>query len=141
MSGEGWPLSYAEVPVTSALHSTLVHHQALHAQLPVSAVRSSNAASLQLNHSQPLTVPHPHPISHAAAAAAMQAIHAQMPPAHLVAASPALASPVGSASSGATPPCSTLFVANLGQFVSEQELKDLFGRCGPTSRARLYVSN
>ena len=25
-------------------------------------------------------------------------------------------------------PCSTLFVANLGQFSSEQELKDLFSR-------------
>ena len=29
---------------------------------------------------------------------------------------------------GANAPCSTLFVANLGQFVSEQELKELFGR-------------
>lgn len=68
-------------------------------------------------------------MSHAAAAAAMQAIHANMPPAHLVAASPALSSPVGSASSNhATAPCSTLFVANLGQFIAEQELKDLFGR-------------
>ena len=53
-----------------------------------------------------------------------------MPPQHLVATSPALASPVGSATSPncSTPPCSTLFVANLGQFVSEQELKDMFGR-------------
>ena len=25
-----------------------------------------------------------------------------------------------------SPPCSTLFIANLGSFVSEQELKDLF---------------
>lgn len=71
----------------------------------------------------------PHPISHAAALASQAAIHATIPPSHLVAASPALASPVGSASSNSsTPPCSTLFVANLGQFVSEQELKDLFGR-------------
>jgi len=29
---------------------------------------------------------------------------------------------------GANAPCSTLFIANLGQFVSEQELKELFGR-------------
>lgn len=129
--------------MSQALHS-MVHHQALHAQLPVS-VRSPNAASTQLNsqnHSpamQPLTVPHPHPISHAAAAAAMQAIHASMPPAHMVAASPALASPVGSASSG-TPPCSTLFVANLGQFVSEQELKDLFGRCDLRHVCPLWIN-
>lgn len=86
-------------------------------------------------------------MSHAAAVhATMQAMHAQMPPAHLVAASPAMNSPVGSAastnnnasqttngtsslgSSGSTAPCSTLFVANLGQFVSEQELKDAFSR-------------
>lgn len=26
------------------------------------------------------------------------------------------------------PPCSTLFVANLGQFVSEHELKEIFSR-------------
>jgi hypothetical protein len=26
------------------------------------------------------------------------------------------------------PPCSTLFVANLGQFVSDHELKDIFAR-------------
>lgn len=72
----------------------------------------------------------PHPISHAAALASQAAIHATMPPQHLVATSPALASPVGSATSPncSTPPCSTLFVANLGQFVSEQELKDMFGR-------------
>lgn len=48
----------------------------------------------------------------------------------------ALASPVGS--TGATQPpsqpisanasCSTLFVANLGQFVSEHELKEIFAR-------------
>lgn len=29
---------------------------------------------------------------------------------------------------GANAPCSTLFIANLGQFVSEQELKEIFGR-------------
>jgi len=81
----------------------------------------------------------PHPMSHAAAAAAaMHAIHATMPPAHLVAASPALASPVGSASSNSTPPCSTLFVANLGQLVSEQELKDLFGSFPGFCRLRIH---
>lgn len=51
--------------------------------------------------------------------------------------SPALASPVGSSNNPAHPsnpplaanaPCSTLFVANLGQFVSEHELKEVFSR-------------
>lgn len=48
--------------------------------------------------------------------------------------SPALASPVGSSPSSqpgigvSTAPCSTLFVANLGQFVSEHELKEIFSR-------------
>lgn len=112
---DGWPhhpLSYAEVPVTTTLHTAALMHPALHAQLP-----------------PPLTMPHP--LSHAALAGSAAAMHATMPPPHLVT-SPALASPVGSTSSSAaaagTPPCSTLFVANLGQFVSEQELKDLFGR-------------
>ncbi|RWS31799.1 protein couch potato-like protein [Leptotrombidium deliense] len=119
---DGWPhhpLSYAEVPVTSALHSATLVHPALHAQLP------------------PQLAALPHPMNHAAAAAAMQAIHATMPPAHLVA-SPALASPVGSASTNPTPPCSTLFVANLGQFVSEQELKDLFGSFPGFCRLRMH---
>ncbi len=68
---------------------------------------------------------------------------AAVPPPHM-AASPVLASPVGtnvttaSASLSLSPlsanhassnvPCSTLFVANLGTFCSEQELKDLFSR-------------
>lgn len=50
--------------------------------------------------------------------------------------SPALASPVPSNGASQPPnpplaanaPCSTLFVANLGQFVSEHELKDIFAR-------------
>lgn len=72
-----------------------------------------------------------------------QAIHASSnyPPLHQqnghFLPSPTLASPVGS--NGATSnsqqqppianaPCSTLFVANLGQFVSEHELKEMFAR-------------
>ncbi|XP_077524881.1 uncharacterized protein LOC144136438 isoform X2 [Amblyomma americanum] len=122
---DGWPhhpLSYAEVPVTTTLHTAALMHPALHAQLP-----------------PPLTMTHP--LSHAALAGSAAAIHATMPPPHLVA-SPALASPVGSTSSSAaaaaTPPCSTLFVANLGQFVSEQELKDLFGSFPGFCRLRMH---
>jgi len=119
---DGWPhhpLSYTDIPVTSALHSATLVHPALHAQLPPQ-----------------LAVPHP--ISHAAALASSAAMHATIPPPHLVA-SPALASPVGSASSNSsTAPCSTLFVANLGQFVSEQELKDLFGSFPGFCRLRMH---
>ncbi|GFV51001.1 protein couch potato [Trichonephila clavipes] len=118
---EGWPhlsLSYAEVPVSTALHTAALMHPALHAQLP-----------------PPLTMPHP--LSHAALAGSA-AIHATLPPPHLVA-SPALASPVGSTSSASgTLPCSTLFVANLGQYVSEQELKDLFGSFPGFCRLRMH---
>ncbi|KAH9389119.1 RNA-binding protein with multiple splicing 2 [Tyrophagus putrescentiae] len=108
------PMSFPEM--TSALHShAALVHPALHAQLPPQ-----------------LAVPHPISHGHHAAALANQAaLHGTIPPSHLVAASTAIASPVGSTTSTSncnTPPCSTLFVANLGQFVSEQELKDLFGR-------------
>ncbi|EDW38419.1 GL12580 [Drosophila persimilis] len=67
----------------------------------------------------------------AAAAAAAAAQH------HHFLSSPALASPAGSTNNATHPanpqiaanaPCSTLFVANLGQFVSEHELKEVFSR-------------
>lgn len=62
---------------------------------------------------------------------ALTSVHAASLPHFLP--SPALASPVGSSSSQpgmgvSNPPCSTLFVANLGQFVSEHELKEIFAR-------------
>lgn len=68
-----------------------------------------------------MSMPHP---------TALTSIHASLP--HFLP-SPALASPVGSNSSQpamgvSNAPCSTLFVANLGQFVSEHELKEVFGR-------------
>ncbi|XP_012551394.2 protein couch potato [Bombyx mori] len=37
------------------------------------------------------------------------------------------------------PPCSTLFVANLGQFVSEHELKEIFNSCPGFTRLRLLT--
>ena len=39
---------------------------------------------------------------------------------------PTPSSLVTGSQAGNSPPCSTLFIANLGAFVSEQELKDLF---------------
>ncbi|XP_037516375.1 uncharacterized protein LOC119393433 isoform X2 [Rhipicephalus sanguineus] len=149
---DGWPhhpLSYAEVPVTTTLHTAALMHPALHAQLPDNHLVTPATVAHWIWHTAahpehlqgpPLTVPHP--LSHAALAGSAAAIHATMPPPHLVA-SPALASPVGSTSSSAaaaagTPPCSTLFVANLGQFVSEQELKDLFGSFPGFCRLRMH---
>jgi hypothetical protein len=69
-----------------------------------------------------MSLPHP---------TALTSVHAASLPHFLP--SPALASPVGSSSSQpglgvSNPPCSTLFVANLGQFVSEHELKEIFAR-------------
>lgn len=60
--------------------------------------------------------------------------------------SPALASPVGSTGGNPAPnpplaanaPCSTLFVANLGQFVSEHELKEIFASLPGFSRLRMH---
>lgn len=69
----------------------------------------------------PMSLPHP---------TTLTSIHASLP--HFLP-SPALASPVGSPSSQpniavSNAQCSTLFVANLGQYVSEHELKDIFSR-------------
>nr|KAF7429308.1 hypothetical protein H0235_005706 [Vespula pensylvanica] len=99
------PLAYStagELP-GALQHATLVH-PALHPQVPA-----------------PMSLPHP---------TTLTSIHASLP--HFLP-SPALASPVGSPSSQpniavSNAPCSTLFVANLGQFVSEHELKDIFSR-------------
>ncbi|XP_042236465.1 LOW QUALITY PROTEIN: protein couch potato-like [Homarus americanus] len=103
------PLAYtAELP-GSAAAAGLQHHPALfpalHAQVP-----------------PPLALPYAPMVSHAAG---------------VVMPSPALASPAGSPHSAHpaapqhpaaphNPPCSTLFIANLGPNVAEHELKDIF---------------
>lgn len=128
---DGWPhLAYAELPAAALQHPALMH-PALHAQVPVGFFQPQLEGSYFKN--PPLTMAHP---SHAALASA--AMHAAMPHPHLVA-SPALASPVGSTSStSSTPPCSTLFVANLGQFVSEHEIKELFASLPGFCRLRMH---
>ncbi|KAJ8311549.1 hypothetical protein KUTeg_010904 [Tegillarca granosa] len=65
-----------------------------------------------------------------------------------IAATPILTSPISTMSTTPTStvsalgcqnaPCSTLFVANLGQFSSEQELKDLFSSFQGFSRLRMH---
>uniref|UniRef100_A0A336LJQ0 CSON009744 protein n=1 Tax=Culicoides sonorensis TaxID=179676 RepID=A0A336LJQ0_CULSO len=120
----------AELPGAAALqHATLVH-PALHPQVP------NQMAALQQQQHHPQAI---HPSSN------YQTIHHQT--GHFLP-SPALASPVGSNGGPINPqqhhqqhhqqppnpplaanaPCSTLFVANLGQFVSEHELKEMFAR-------------
>ncbi|XP_026683623.1 cell wall integrity protein scw1-like [Diaphorina citri] len=80
-----------------------------------------------------LNIPHP--------TAALTAMHHANGMPHFLP-SPALPSPVGSSppSQGMNgmSPCSTLFVANLGQFVSEQEIKDIFGSFPGFSRVRMH---
>ncbi|KAM0724775.1 Cell wall integrity protein scw1 [Formica fusca] len=80
----------------------------------------------------PMSLPHP---------TTLTSIHASLP--HFLP-SPALASPVGSPSSQpnlavSNAQCSTLFVANLGQFVSEHELKDIFSSFPGFSRLRMHT--
>ncbi|XP_055320173.1 U1 small nuclear ribonucleoprotein A isoform X3 [Sitodiplosis mosellana] len=72
-------------------------------------------------------------------------VSAGLPPGHFLP-SPALASPVGSTGAqqpnpplAANAPCSTLFVANLGQFVSEHELKEIFASLPGFSRLRMHT--
>ncbi|XP_018574371.1 U1 small nuclear ribonucleoprotein A [Anoplophora glabripennis] len=111
------PLAYsaaAELPGAALQHATIVH-PALHPQVP-----------------PPMSMPHP---------TALTSVHAASLPHFLP--SPALASPVGSSSSQpgmgvSNPPCSTLFVANLGQFVSEHELKEIFASFPGFCRLRMH---
>ncbi|XP_036335915.1 rho GTPase-activating protein gacU [Rhagoletis pomonella] len=124
------PLAYsaaaAELPGAAALqHATLVH-PALHPQVPVPMHMSTAAAATG--------PPGPPPTGHTA--------H------HHFLSSPALASPVGSSNNPSHPsnpplaanaPCSTLFVANLGQFVSEHELKEVFSSMPGFCRLRMHT--
>ncbi|XP_040157432.1 uncharacterized protein LOC120896959 [Anopheles arabiensis] len=115
----------AELPSAAALqHATLVH-PALHPQVP-----------------QQIQMPHPSAIHPAS-----MHVSAGLPANHFLP-SPALASPVGSTAGGNQPPnpplaanapCSTLFVANLGQFVSEHELKEIFASLPGFCRLRLHT--
>ncbi|XP_062512284.1 RNA-binding protein, mRNA-processing factor 2a-like [Corticium candelabrum] len=50
----------------------------------------------------------------------------------------ALPSPTSATSVGAAHPCSTLFVANISPFATEQDMKELFQRYPGFKRARLY---
>uniref|UniRef100_A0A6P7GSW7 RNA-binding protein with multiple splicing 2-like n=1 Tax=Diabrotica virgifera virgifera TaxID=50390 RepID=A0A6P7GSW7_DIAVI len=107
-------------------HPTLMH--------PLTGRKYTALDSGGINRSTPpMTMPHP---------TALTSVHAASLPHFLP--SPALASPVGSSSSQpgmgvSNPPCSTLFVANLGQFVSEHELKEIFASFPGFCRLRMHT--
>ncbi|XP_055850615.1 protein couch potato [Episyrphus balteatus] len=130
------PLAYsaaaADLPGAAALqHATLVH-PALHPQVPTQMAMpphhttAIHPASMHMSAGLP----------HGATAAG-----------HHFLSSPALASPVGSGGNNhssnppmaANAPCSTLFVANLGQFVSEHELKEVFSSMPGFCRLRMHT--
>ncbi|XP_063216219.1 U1 small nuclear ribonucleoprotein A-like isoform X2 [Bacillus rossius redtenbacheri] len=133
------PLAYStatDLPAAALQHALV--HPALHPQVPSDwwaswdpGAAAVTAATRVLQ--PPLSIPHP--------AAALTTIHASLP--HFLP-SPALASPVGSSSSQHgvqavnNAPCSTLFVANLGQFVSEHELKEVFSSFPGFCRLRMH---
>ncbi|CAO1439589.1 unnamed protein product [Diamesa serratosioi] len=133
------PLGYssAELPGSYAgsaglQHATLVH-PALHPQMPQ-----------QQQHQQQLTLHHPH---HATTMHPTMHLSGTSSAGHFLP-TPALASPVGSNGVNNQPPsqpisanapCSTLFVANLGQFVSEHELKEIFASLPGFNRLRMHT--
>ncbi|XP_048251222.1 U1 small nuclear ribonucleoprotein A-like isoform X4 [Haliotis rufescens] len=151
---EAWaphPLApYPELaPTAAALHHTaLIQHPAL-AQVPVRIQKppqpfATSPGSLwqyqagmfteQLNS----VFPQVQPTTLIAPQATVTAV-----PHPSMASTPVLASPVSQVNTTTTSaqqnaPCSTLFVANLGQFSSEQELKDLFNSFAGFSRLRMH---
>ncbi|CAH1788753.1 unnamed protein product [Owenia fusiformis] len=142
------PTAYTEInpqmmqaAAAAGLHHPGLMHPSL-AQVPLSAqMPFPVSAAHQTTLSQT-----PSPLALAAVAQHHPAALAQLPNPHL-AASPVLTSPVnttGSATQTAvsqlahSAPCSTLFVANLGQFSSEQELKDIFSSFPGFSRLKMH---
>ncbi|XP_067653422.1 protein couch potato-like isoform X13 [Haliotis asinina] len=132
---EAWaphPLApYPELaPTAAALHHTaLIQHPAL-AQVPVRAGMFTEQLNSVFPQVQPTTLIAPQ--------ATVTAV-----PHPSMASTPVLASPVSQVNTTTTSaqqnaPCSTLFVANLGQFSSEQELKDLFNSFAGFSRLRMH---
>ncbi|XP_060552873.1 protein couch potato-like isoform X14 [Ruditapes philippinarum] len=122
-------LAYPELAPTALHHTaTLMQHPAL-TQLPVRI----HPAMMHGAGSVSATLPHPSlgatPIFTSPICGLPQAVNG-------AASSPGL--PAGLPGTTTNSPCSTLFVANLGQFSSEQELKDLFSSFQGFSRLKMY---
>ncbi|XP_064099338.1 uncharacterized protein LOC135210366 isoform X4 [Macrobrachium nipponense] len=130
------PLAYtAELPgAAAAAAAGLQHHPALfpalHAQVPFCGTLDHRCFP-----QPPLALTHAPMVSHAGG---------------VVMPSPALASPAGSPHSAhppppqhpaapQNPPCSTLFIANLGPNVAEHELKDIFSSFPGYARLRMHT--
>ncbi|CAH1788754.1 unnamed protein product [Owenia fusiformis] len=138
------PTAYTEInpQMMQAAAAAGLHHPGLmHPSLAQAQMPFPVSAAHQTTLSQT-----PSPLALAAVAQHHPAALAQLPNPHL-AASPVLTSPVnttGSATQTAvsqlahSAPCSTLFVANLGQFSSEQELKDIFSSFPGFSRLKMH---
>ncbi|XP_052694294.1 uncharacterized protein LOC128172558 isoform X19 [Crassostrea angulata] len=155
-------------PQPAATHPTLIHPitgraTETWAPHPLAAYPELAAPTAALHHHA--LIQHPAlaqvPIHHPTMVASPQAVSAALPHPP-IAATPILTSPLSTSVSTAgagtlqvqqtssqspgvsmaahtsNSPCSTLFVANLGQFSSEQELKDLFNSFQGFSRLRMH---
>ncbi|XP_078329930.1 uncharacterized protein LOC111117330 isoform X10 [Crassostrea virginica] len=158
---ETWaPHPLAAYPELAAPTAALHHHAALiqHPALAQVPVREWTFHTLPQE-----WIPHLQQIHHPTMVASPQAVSAALPHPP-IAATPILTSPLSTTVSSAAAaaaaagslqvqtscqspvmsahtsnsPCSTLFVANLGQFSSEQELKDLFNSFQGFSRLRMH---
>ncbi|KAK2184725.1 hypothetical protein NP493_255g02037 [Ridgeia piscesae] len=137
------PLAAAFTDLTPAAlhHPTLIQHPAL-AQVPASQmIMHPKQFGIQFQTSLMPTEFHPQLLTHPGA---MTPTPGVVPHPHL-ATSPVMGSPVAGSPSvmptmmaATNAPCSTLFVANLGPFCSEQELKELFGSFPGFSRLRMH---
>ncbi|XP_013420785.1 uncharacterized protein LOC106181061 isoform X2 [Lingula anatina] len=102
-----------ELPTAASIHHpTLIQHPSFATQVSNSYYQTPLLAHHVMT---PSAIPHPH-----------------------LATSPVLGSPVSNGNASPNAPCSTLFVANLGQFCSEQELKELFQNFHGYCRLRMH---
>ncbi|XP_052785667.1 protein couch potato-like isoform X9 [Mya arenaria] len=128
-------LAYPELAPGTTLHHALMQHPLT--QLPMRMHPGMMAAG------QVSTMNHPMlgatPIFSSPLMGALPQMHSQMHVTLGKAMNGSAISPGLPAANNS--PCSTLFVANLGQFASEQELKDLFSSFAGFSRLKMYNKN
>ncbi|XP_052785658.1 protein couch potato-like isoform X3 [Mya arenaria] len=149
-------LAYPELAPGTTLHHALMQHPLT--QLPMRAADMNMLQALQAQAGSPIgyemhpgmmaagqvsTMNHPMlgatPIFSSPLMGALPQMHSQMHVTLGKAMNGSAISPGLPAANNS--PCSTLFVANLGQFASEQELKDLFSSFAGFSRLKMYNKN